>query len=55
MTEFLLLMDRAQRCRSLPQPEKDKAYAMFKRKLSEMTLPVSYEKAIQELCRRMQY
>lgn len=55
MTEFLLLMDRAQLFRRFPQREKDKAYARFKKKLSEMDLPVSYEKAIQELCRRMQY
>lgn len=55
MTEFLLLMDRAQRCRSLQPHEKDKAYKRFKQQLSEMNLPVSYEKAIQELCRRLQY
>jgi hypothetical protein len=55
MTEFLALMSKAQRCRNLPPQQKDKAYHVFKRKLADMSLPVSYEKAIQELCRRMQY
>lgn len=53
--EFRQLMAQAQTYRHLSGRAKEEAYVRFKRRLSDMPLPVSYEKAIRELCQRLQY
>lgn len=53
--EFRQLLADAQTYRHLSGRAKEQAYVQLKRRLSNMALPVPYEKAIRELCQRLQY
>lgn len=52
---FQELLAQAQTYRHLSGRAKEQAYVQLKRRLSNMALPVPYEKAIRELCQRLQY
>jgi len=55
MTSYDELMALAKQYCDHTQYSKDLVYTILKRALTWIVLPVSYEKAIQELCRQMQY
>lgn len=54
-TAFEQLLAEAERSSQLSGRAKDAAYVRLKRRLADMALPVSYEKAIQQLCHHLQY
>lgn len=55
MTSYEQLMTLAEEYRNSSEHEKDLAYEIFKRTLAWIVRPVSYERAIRELCERMNY
>jgi|GEM_PF-4534865 hypothetical protein len=55
MTEYDKVMAHAaQMCKATPY-EKDHTYWLLRNALADMKLPIPYEKAIQELCKRLEY
>lgn len=55
MTEYDKVLDQAaQMCKVTPR-EKEQAYLRLRSRLADMTLPVSFEQAIREMCRRLEY
>lgn len=55
-TPYARLLAEADRYRATQGRAKDQAYARLKRQLNDLPqLPVSYEQAVAELCRRLRY
>lgn len=55
MIEYDKVLDQAAQKRWVSPHEKEQVYLHLRNKLADMTLPVSFEQAIREMCRRLEY